>query len=68
MKGDLVLRARSVFRGEDLFEDGRKSVGYHKKGQEEDIQVCLNCSRPNCCGEVKCFRKRKKEMEKGAID
>ena len=65
MKGDLILNARSVFRGDIIFEEDAR-IGYHKKTDDADIQVCLNCTKPNCCGEVKCFRKRKKEMKKEA--
>lgn len=64
MKGNLVLNATSVFRGEAVLDFVDKKA-YHKRNDAEDIMVCLTCTKERCCGEVKCFNKRKKEMKEG---
>ncbi len=64
MKGDLVLKATSVFRG-DVEIEGTDKKAYHKRNDAEDIMVCLTCTREKCFGEIKCFNKRKKEMKEG---
>lgn len=61
MKADLVLRARSVFRGEDE-DDLLKKRGYHKRDDENDILVCLTCDKKNCLGGDDCFRTRRKKL------
>lgn len=60
MKGNLVLNATSVFRGEVVLEGKR---GWHKHREWDDAQVCLNCTRKQCNGEDYCFRARKKELK-----
>jgi len=59
---DYVLAASSVFRGEVVLDP---KEGFNRKVSEDEAMVCLTCTKKKCFGEVKCFNKRKKEMQKG---
>lgn len=62
---DFLLAARTVFRG-DIESEMPKKEGYHKTMDWKDANVCLTCTREKCYGAGRCFRERKREMEKEA--
>ena len=62
---DWILTASSVFRG-NIEYDTPKYQGYHKRTSAEDIDICLTCTKSKCFGGDKCFRERKRKVEKEA--
>ena len=59
---DAVLAASSVFRGDVVLAP---KEGFNCRVSQDEVMVCLTCTKKKCYGEIKCFNKRKKEMQKG---
>lgn len=62
---DFLLAARTVFRGDAIYEMPKKE-GFHKTVDWKDADVCLRCTKEKCYGGGKCFREEKRRLEKGA--